>query len=85
MFERGPLLFIFNFHPQKSFADYRVGVEQPGEYRLVLNSDSKQFMGHGRLDEQCSYFTEPLNWDCRMHSLLVYIPSRTAIILAPKQ
>lgn len=25
VFERGPLLFIFNFHPTKSFKDYRVG------------------------------------------------------------
>ncbi|KAF8481348.1 glycoside hydrolase, partial [Gautieria morchelliformis] len=32
VFERANLLFIFNFHPTQSFADYRVGVEEPGEY-----------------------------------------------------
>lgn len=29
-FERAGLVFIFNLHPSKSFADYKVGVEIPG-------------------------------------------------------
>lgn len=31
-FERGDLVFILNFHPNKSFADYKIGVETPGRY-----------------------------------------------------
>ncbi|THH13796.1 hypothetical protein EW146_g6463 [Bondarzewia mesenterica] len=42
VFERAGLLFVFNFHPTQSFTDYRVGIEEPGEYRIVLSSDEKK-------------------------------------------
>lgn len=32
VFDRAHVLFIFNFHPSKSFQDYRVAVEVPGKY-----------------------------------------------------
>lgn len=35
MFDRANVLFIFNFHPSKSFQDYRVAVEAPGKYPLI--------------------------------------------------
>ena len=45
VFERAGLLWIFNFHPTKSYPDYRVGVEiQAGTYRVVLNTDSKDVL-----------------------------------------
>lgn len=31
VFEKAGLVFVFNFHPSKSFADYRIGVPAPGE------------------------------------------------------
>ncbi|KAF8426646.1 alpha-glucan branching enzyme [Tirmania nivea] len=65
VFERAGLLWIFNFHPTESFADYRVGVEQAGEYRIVLNSDRKEFGGHERIDESTKFFTTPLGWNNR--------------------
>uniref|UniRef100_A0A3Q3VVG0 1,4-alpha-glucan branching enzyme n=1 Tax=Mola mola TaxID=94237 RepID=A0A3Q3VVG0_MOLML len=34
VFDRANVLFIFNFHPTKSFQDYRVAVEAPGKYPL---------------------------------------------------
>ncbi len=34
IFEKGDLVFVFNFHWQKSFTDYRVGCIKPGEYRV---------------------------------------------------
>ncbi|KAF1997223.1 glycoside hydrolase family 13 protein [Amniculicola lignicola CBS 123094] len=82
VFERAGLLWIFNFHPQTSFTDYRVGVEQEGTYRIVINSDSKDFGGHGNVDESTRFFTTPFAWNERKNFLQVYIPSRTAIVLA---
>lgn len=35
VFERAKLLFIFNFHWEKSFADYRVGTLWPGKYAIL--------------------------------------------------
>ncbi|GME27791.1 alpha-glucan-branching enzyme protein [Neofusicoccum parvum] len=82
VFERGGLLWIFNFHPSSSFTDYRVGVEQEGTYRIVINTDSKDFGGHGNISEETRFFTTPFSWNNRKNFLQVYIPSRTAIVSA---
>lgn len=82
VFERGHgLVFIFNFHPTQSFADYRVGVPLPGPYKIVLNTDRKIYDGHDRIDENIKFFTNEGDFDGRPHSLCVYIPSRVAIVL----
>lgn len=83
VFERANLLWIFNLHPNHSYTNYRVGVEAPGKYRIVLNSDSCHFGGHGRVIENKSeYFTERGGWNGRSNYLHVYIPSRCALVLA---
>lgn len=81
-FERNGLLFIFNLHPNNSYTDYRVGIEQAGTYRIVLNSDRPEFGGHNRIDENGRFQTTDLEWNNRKNFLQVYIPSRTAIVLA---
>lgn len=90
VFERNGLLFIFNFHPTQSFPDYKVGVETPGEYQIVLDSDSKELGGFGRVndidgDGNRIYFpTHPELWNNRSNALFIYIPSRTALVLQLK-
>lgn len=39
-FTRGPLLFIFNFHPTNSYDSYGVGIEEAGEYQVSISSYS---------------------------------------------
>lgn len=34
MAERGPLVFVFNFHPTNSYTDYRVGCKIAGPYKV---------------------------------------------------
>lgn len=51
VFERNGLLFIFNFNPTQSFTDYKVGVETPGKYEIILNSDDAKFGGHDRIKD----------------------------------
>ncbi|KAK7227070.1 hypothetical protein V2G26_015073 [Clonostachys chloroleuca] len=82
VFERAGLVFIFNFHHASSFTDYRIGIEVPGTYRIVLNSDSKEYGGFNRVDEETRFFTTPMEWNGRKNWTHVYIPSRTALILA---
>ncbi|KAI9823117.1 MAG: alpha-1,4-glucan branching enzyme [Phylliscum demangeonii] len=82
VFERAGLLWIFNFHPTNSFADYRVGVEQNGTYHILLDTDSPEFGGRGRNDAQTRFFTTPFPWNGRKNFIHVYIPTRTAIVLA---
>lgn len=71
VFERAGLLFVFNFHWSNSYTDYRIGVETPGEYEIVLDSDEKEFGGHGRLDHSIHAFTDPLGWNGRSNHLQV--------------
>lgn len=65
VYERAGLLFIFNFHPQKSFTDYRVGVDVPGEYTIILSSDEKGYGGFENVISGGKYLTTPLEWNGR--------------------
>jgi 1,4-alpha-glucan branching enzyme len=79
-FERAGLLWVFNFHPSSSFTDYRVGVEQAGTYKIVLNTDAPEFGGLGRVKEDQRFFTTDFAWNERKNFVQVYIPTRTAIV-----
>jgi len=80
-FERGGLLFIFNFHPTNSFPDYKIGVDVPGKYKVVLDSDAEEFGGHKRLNHATEYLTLNEGFANRRSSLMAYLPSRTAFVL----
>ncbi|KAL7928701.1 hypothetical protein V8C35DRAFT_325739 [Trichoderma chlorosporum] len=82
VFERAGLVFIFNFHTDRSYSDYRIGVEVPGTYKVVLNSDSETVGGHNRVDEKTRFFTTAMEWNGRKNWTHVYIPCRTALVLA---
>lgn len=84
VFERGErgLLWIFNFHTHKSYTDYKIGCNHAGKYKIVLDSDAEEFGGHKRLDHSTEFFTSNDGWDDRRHSIMIYIPCRTAIVLA---
>ncbi|KAF8969438.1 glycoside hydrolase family 13 protein [Flammula alnicola] len=82
VYERAGLLFVFNFHPTQSFTDYRVGVEEAGEYKIVLSSDDGRFGGFDNIKLDSKFFTTPLGWNGRKNFLQVYIPTRTCIVLA---
>ena len=79
-FSRGPYLFVFNLNPARSFTDY--GIASDGaDYRIVLNSDSPAFEGFGRIDESMDYPAEPLGKLGSGFRILLYLPSRVAIVL----
>jgi 1,4-alpha-glucan branching enzyme len=82
VFERGNLVFVFNFHPSKSYPEYKIGVQVDGVYKVVLDSDKPEYGGHSRLDSNTEHKTFPEGWDCRMNHMFVYIPSRVALVLA---
>ncbi|KMU84956.1 1,4-alpha-glucan-branching enzyme [Coccidioides immitis H538.4] len=82
VFERAGLLWVFNFNPTKSFADYRVGVEQPGTYRIVIDTDDCEFGGFNRNAKDTRFFTTGEAWNGRKNYVQAYIPSRTAVVLA---
>ncbi|ESW34860.1 hypothetical protein PHAVU_001G187600 [Phaseolus vulgaris] len=82
IFERGNLVFVFNFHWNNSYSDYRVGCATPGKYKIVLDSDDALFGGFNRLNHSAEYFTSEGWYDDRPRSFLIYAPSRTAVVYA---
>ncbi|KTW30246.1 hypothetical protein T552_00723 [Pneumocystis carinii B80] len=82
VYERAGLLFIFNFHPYKSFTDYLMGVDVPGTYHIVLYTDNKEFGGVKHIDQTIHYKTNNFPWNGRRNSIKCYIPTRTAIVMA---
>ena len=83
VFRRGPLVFVFNFHPTQSFTDLRIPVPDPRDYRVVLNTDSKQFEGQGLVAEFQTYPRQSIPMYMRDQSIQIYLPARTAQVLAP--
>jgi len=80
-FERGGLVFVFNFNTHKAFTDYWVAVDVAGPYRLALNSDATEFGGHNRLNPEQVYHTMDPGHNGRRYHLAVYIPPRVTIVL----
>ena len=86
VYGRGEYLFVYNFNPVRSFTDYGVLVPH-GEYKILLNSDNKEFGGNELVDENQIYQTisdtvygaEDKGW------LKMYLPARTALILKRKR
>ena len=79
-FSRGDCLFVFNFNPVRSFTDY--GIQSgPGKFRVVLNTDNPAYGGKGNVDEHLTYFARNHDKHSTMHYLMLYIPSRSALVL----
>ncbi len=82
VYNRGKLLFVFNFHPTNSYTDYGFLTEK-GSYKIVLNTDSGKFGGFENIDETQKLLTvfdelyakEGKEW------LKMYIPARSAVVL----
>lgn len=62
---------LISVNSSESFADYRVGVDIPGTYKVVLSSDEKKFGGHDRIALDGKYYTTPMEWNGRQHWLQV--------------
>ena len=78
-FERANLLFVFNFHPVKSYFGY--GLSCPaGKFRIILDSDNAAFGGQSRIDESLTYRTVPEKNFAPNQMLQLYLPSRTALV-----
>ena len=79
VYEKGNDIYVMNFHPNRSFRGYFIPVTEPGEYKVILSTDEKQFGGQERVSKTYVYKTEELP-DGRC-GFLLYTPSRTAIVL----
>jgi 1,4-alpha-glucan branching enzyme len=75
IFEKNNLIFIFNFSTSNSIFGYRFYAPEKGIYRIILNSDRKEFGGFERIDDSMDYPTDE-------HQMLsIYLTTRTALVM----
>lgn len=79
---RGPLVFVFNFSPNRSYEGYGFRVPE-GAYSVVLNTDAHAFGGNGLADDSVCHFTnfDPLLARDHKGWLKLYLPARSAVVL----
>jgi len=75
-FERKGYVFVFNFHPDKSYTDYGIAV-RAGKYTTVLSTDEGRFGGYDRIDLRTIHRTYPERSFGLRQKLNLYLPSRT--------
>ncbi len=91
IFKKGDLIYLFNFSPTNSIEDYRFYVPEEGKYEIILNSDSPEFGGHGRVDDKMVYKTIVEKYEHedekgkkrteKVPKLSLYLTNRTALVL----
>jgi 1,4-alpha-glucan branching enzyme len=77
-FQRGAFLIIASLNPAESFPDLPIPCPA-GKWDLVLDTDERRFAGPGRIASGQSFFTTPEPHGG--HSLSIYLPARSALIL----
>ncbi len=80
-FERGGLLFVFNFNSGISFTDY--GIPVKGKFRIVLDTDDTLYGGFNRIDRSKLYMSirkAERNIINAPLYLYLYLPARTALV-----
>ena len=79
-FERGGLLFVFNFHPSQSQTNFWLPAHLTGEgkYKAIFSTDEVDFGGQGRISEDYEYYTQ--TDDKRGLGFEIYLPCRTAVV-----
>ncbi len=80
-YRKGGLIFLFNFHPVRSFPQFALPTGAAGKYRVVFSSDDGCFGGLSRISKEVIYQTQRLPRHADMEGILVYSPSRTAMVL----
>ena len=82
-FQRGELLFVFNFSYNRSYTGYGFRVRQ-GSYSILLNTDDVAFGGHGLNDDTMRHFTnyDPILARENKGWLKLYLPARSAVVLS---
>lgn len=81
VYQRGDLIFVFNFNGTKSFNDYGILADK-GAYKIVLNTDESLYGGFDLIDQSVVHLTlsEPKDVSGK-EWLKLYIPARTAFVM----
>lgn len=80
-YKKNGLIFLFNFNPSNSFSEFSLPTFESGEYKVVFNSDEEMFGGQSRINTDVVYSTRTLPDRGDNTGIIIYSPSRTALVL----
>ncbi len=82
-YRRGPLVFVFSLNPTESFFGLRVPMPERADYKVILNTDDAKFGGNDYVQPNMVYPIQTVPMYGRGQSLQLYLPIRSAQVLAP--
>jgi 1,4-alpha-glucan branching enzyme len=80
VYNRLNYFFAFNFNFSSSYSDHAVAVP-PGKYKVLFTTDDIEFGGHGRVDKSIEHQTIGELNEYGMQNLMLYLPTRTGVVL----
>ncbi|WP_246503509.1 alpha-amylase family glycosyl hydrolase [Clostridium polyendosporum] len=80
-YKKNDLIFLFNFNPTNSFPEFALPTGESGEYKVIFSSDDEIFGGQSRISQDVVYSTRTLPERGNNTGILIYSPSRTALVL----
>jgi len=83
IYEKGDLLFAFNFHPEQSYEGYFIPLREFADYQVLFSTDDCEFGGKGRVDKAYRYHGS--GQKDRGLGFYCYLPSRCAIVFGKKK
>ena len=76
------MLFVFNFNPERSFADYGVMVPPATRWRHLFDTDEERFGGQGRIAPGQIYEPELAHSGAELvQQIKAYLPARSAVVM----
>ncbi len=79
-FERGGLVFVFNFSPTECYNGYPIPVSRGVDHQVLFTTDDWRYNGFGTIHhDRLSAWTPGMEGN----HIQVFMPPRTAIVLAP--
>ena len=80
LFERSGLVFVFNFDPQTTHADYVIPVSVGRDHEVLFTTDDEAYGGFGNISHApCSAYVQGHDGP----ALSLCLPPRTAMVLQP--
>ncbi len=81
IFQRGPLVFAFNFHPTSSYSDLAIAVPQARDYQIVLNTDDLWYGGNALIAPGQRYPLLKQAMDPYPQQIRIYLPARSGQVI----
>jgi 1,4-alpha-glucan branching enzyme len=78
--EKSFVLVVCNFTPSV-WSDYRLGVPEPGSYRVVLNSDAARYGGSDVQATDGQVTADNIAWNGRAQSIAIRLPPLASIFI----